>query len=113
MRVGVVSLGCAKNRVDTEEMLSLLSQEGYELTEKAEDAEVLVVNTCGFITSAKEESIDAIFEMAQYKQTGKCRALVVTGCLAQRYGGAASLELTTLPEGGTSALIRLPLGADA
>ena len=65
MRVGVVSLGCAKNRVDTEEMLSLLSQEGYELTEKAEDAEVLVVNTCGFITSAKEESIDAIFEMAQ------------------------------------------------
>ena len=86
MRVGVVSLGCAKNRVDTEEMLSLLSQEGYELTEKAEDAEVLVVNTCGFITSAKEESIDAIFEMAQYKQSGKCRALVVTGCLAQRYG---------------------------
>ena len=86
MRVGVVSLGCAKNRVDTEEMLSLLSQEGYELTEKAEDAEVLVVNTCGFITSAKEESIDAIFEMAQYKETGKCRALVVTGCLAQRYG---------------------------
>lgn len=86
MRVGVVSLGCAKNRVDTEEMLSLLSQEGYELTEKAEDAEVLVVNTCGFITSAKEESIDAIFEMARYKETGKCRALVVTGCLAQRYG---------------------------
>ena len=86
MRVGVVSLGCAKNRVDTEEMLSLLSQEGYELTDKAEDAEVLVVNTCGFITSAKEESIDAIFEMAQYKETGKCRALVVTGCLAQRYG---------------------------
>ena len=86
MRVGVVSLGCAKNCVDTEEMLSLLSQEGYELTEKAEDAEVLVVNTCGFITSAKEESIDAIFEMAQYKQTGKCRALVVTGCLAQRFG---------------------------
>ena len=86
MRVGVVSLGCAKNRVDTEEMLSLLSQEGYELTEKAEDAEVLVVNTCGFITSALVESIDAIFEMAQYKETGKCRALVVTGCLAQRYG---------------------------
>lgn len=86
MRVGVVSLGCAKNRVDTEEMLSLLSQEGYELTDKAEEAEVLVINTCGFITSAKEESIDAIFEMAQHKQTGKCRALVVTGCLAQRYG---------------------------
>ncbi len=86
MKIGVVSLGCAKNRVDTEEMLSLLSLEGYELTDRARDAEVLIVNTCGFITSAKEESIDAIFEMAQYKRTGKCRALVVTGCLAQRYG---------------------------
>lgn len=86
MRVGVVSLGCAKNRVDTEEMLALLTQAGYELTKKAEEAEVLVVNTCGFITSAKEESIDAIFEMAQHKETGNCRALVVTGCLAQRYG---------------------------
>ena len=86
MKIGVVSLGCAKNRVDTEEMLSLLSLEGYELTDQARDAEVLIVNTCGFITSAKEESIDAIFEMAQYKRTGKCKALVVTGCLAQRYG---------------------------
>ena len=86
MKIGVISLGCAKNRVDTEEMLSLLSLEGYELTDRARDAEVLIVNTCGFITSAKEESIDAIFEMAQYKQTGNCKALVVTGCLAQRYG---------------------------
>ena len=86
MKIGVISLGCAKNRVDTEEMLSLLSLEGYELTDQARDAEVLIVNTCGFITSAKEESIDAIFEMAQYKQTGNCKALVVTGCLAQRYG---------------------------
>jgi ribosomal protein S12 methylthiotransferase len=86
MKIGVISLGCAKNRVDTEEMLKLLSLEGYELTDQARDAEVLIVNTCGFITSAKEESIDAIFEMAQYKQTGNCKALVVTGCLAQRYG---------------------------
>ena len=86
MRIGVVSLGCAKNRVDTEEMLALLTQAGYELTDQAGEAEVLVVNTCGFITSAKEESIDTIFEMAQHKETGKCRALVVTGCLAQRYG---------------------------
>jgi ribosomal protein S12 methylthiotransferase len=86
MKIGVISLGCAKNRVDTEEMLKLLSLEGYELTDRARDAEVLIVNTCGFITSAKEESIDAIFEMAQYKQTGSCKALVVTGCLAQRYG---------------------------
>ncbi len=93
MRVGVVSLGCAKNRVDTEEMLSLLSREGYELTAKAEEAEVLVVNTCGFITSAKEESIDAIFDMARYKERGACRALVVTGCLAQRYGEELMREI--------------------
>ena len=85
MKVGVVSLGCAKNRVDTEEMLSLLSGAGYGLTDDPAKAEVLIVNTCGFITSAKEESIDAIFEMAQYKETGACRVLAVTGCLAQRY----------------------------
>ena len=93
MKLGVVSLGCAKNRVDTEEMLSLLTQEGYTLTDRAEEAEVLVINTCGFITSAKEESIDAIFEMAQHKETGKCRALVVTGCLAQRYGDDLMREI--------------------
>ena len=93
MRIGVVSLGCAKNRVDTEEMLSLLTQEGYGLTEKPEEAEVLIINTCGFITSAKEESIDAIFEMAQYKETGRCQALVVTGCLAQRYGEELMREI--------------------
>lgn len=85
MRIGVISLGCAKNRVDTEEMLSLLTQHGYHITDDAAQAEVLIVNTCGFITSAKEESIDAILEMAQHKETGNCKALVVTGCLAQRY----------------------------
>ncbi len=93
MRVGVVSLGCAKNRVDTEEMLSLLSQEGFEISDRPEEAQVLVVNTCGFITSAKEESIDAIFEMAQYKEKGKCQVLAVTGCLAQRYGQELMREI--------------------
>ena len=85
MKVGVVSLGCVKNRVDTEQMLKLLVGDGFELTQFPAEAEVLLVNTCGFIESAKEESIDTIFEMARYKQTGKCKVLCVAGCLAQRY----------------------------
>ena len=86
MKVGVVSLGCVKNRVDTEEMLSFLKKDGFTFVIEPDTAEVLIVNTCGFIASAKEESIDAILEMAQYKKTGVCRVLCVTGCLAQRYG---------------------------
>ncbi len=86
MKVGVVSLGCVKNRVDTEQMLAILTQHGYELTPKPSEADILIVNTCGFINPAKEESIDTILEMAAYKQTGRCRLLVVTGCLSQRYG---------------------------
>lgn len=86
MKVGVVSLGCVKNRVDTEEMLSFLEKDGFQFVNEPETAEVLIVNTCGFIASAKEESIEAILEMAQYKKTGACRVLCVTGCLAQRYG---------------------------
>lgn len=84
-KVGMISLGCNKNRVDSETALGLLKAHGYELTADPAQADVLMVNTCGFITSAKEESIEAILEMARYKQTGKCRVLVVTGCLAQRY----------------------------
>ena len=83
--VGVVSLGCTKNRVDTEQMLGILRQSGYQIIPEAKSAEILIVNTCGFIESAKTESIDTILEMAQYKKTGACRLLVVTGCLAQRY----------------------------
>ena len=83
--VGVVSLGCTKNRVDTEQMLGILRQSGYQIIPDAKSAEILIVNTCGFIESAKTESVDTILEMAQYKQTGACRLLVVTGCLAQRY----------------------------
>jgi ribosomal protein S12 methylthiotransferase len=83
--VGVVSLGCNKNRVDTETALGLLKAKGFELTEDPEQADILLVNTCGFIDSAKEESVNTILDMAQYKQSGRCRLLVVTGCLTQRY----------------------------
>lgn len=95
MKVGVISLGCVKNRVDTEQMLALMTRNGYELTNHPDEAEVLIVNTCGFIAPAKEESIDAILEMAQYKKNGKCRVLCVTGCLAQRYADAL---LSDIPE---------------
>ena len=81
--VGMVSLGCAKNRVDGELMLGRLKDKGYELVSDPAQAEVILVNTCGFIEEAKQESIDAIFEMAEYKKD-RCRALIVTGCLSQR-----------------------------
>ena len=83
-KIGFISLGCAKNLTDTETMLGILSEGGYTITANAEEADVLVVNTCAFIDSAKEESIGAILEMAEYKKD-KCSLLVVTGCLAQRY----------------------------
>ncbi len=82
--IGFISLGCAKNLTDTETMLGILSSDGYTITANEEDADVLVVNTCAFIDSAKEESINAILDMAEYKKD-KCELLVVTGCLAQRY----------------------------
>ena len=85
MNIGVISLGCAKNQVDTQTMMGYLRSAGYTFTGEPSEADILIVNTCGFITSAKEESIDAIFEMAQYKQVGRCRLLVVTGCLSERY----------------------------
>ncbi len=85
MNVGVISLGCAKNQVDTQTMLGYLKSAGYTFTAEPAEADILIVNTCGFITPAKEESIDAIFEMAQYKESGRCRLLVVTGCLSERY----------------------------
>ena len=85
LKIGLISLGCVKNRVDSEQMLSLLTGAGMEITPDPKAADVLIVNTCGFIAPAKEESIDAIFEMAEYKKTGRCRVLCVTGCLAQRY----------------------------
>jgi ribosomal protein S12 methylthiotransferase len=85
MKIGMVSLGCPKNLVDSEVMLGLAQQAGYQLTRDAADADVLVVNTCAFIDKAKQESIDAILEMAEHKKTGRCQTLVVAGCLAERY----------------------------
>ncbi len=85
VRVGLISLGCAKNLVDSEAMLGALRRAGVDITSDPEQADVLIINTCGFITPAKRESIDTILEMARYKQMGRCRKLVVTGCLAQRY----------------------------
>src|SRR5262244_3751878 len=84
-KVGFISLGCPKNLVDSEVMLGTLSRQGYSITSQKEDADVLVVNTCGFIDSAKQESIDTILEMAQLKTQGNCKKLVVAGCLAERY----------------------------
>lgn len=84
-KIGFVSLGCAKNLVDSEVMMGLLVREGHQITPQENDAEVIVVNTCGFIDRAKEESIDAILEMARQKESGKCRRLVVAGCLVERY----------------------------
>lgn len=85
MKVGMVSLGCDKNRVDSEVMLGLLLRAGHSIVNRPEEADVIIVNTCGFIDPAKEESVETILEQAQYKKMGKCRLLIVTGCLAQRY----------------------------
>src|SRR5687767_7534096 len=93
MKVGLVSLGCPKNLVDSEVMLGLARREGHELTADPSAADVLVVNTCAFIDSAKQESIDAILEMADYKKTGACRRLIVTGCLAERYRDELRAEI--------------------
>ena len=84
--VGLVSLGCSKNRVDSEMMLGQFKSRGYEIVDDPAQAEIIVVNTCGFIESAKQESIDTLLEMAEYKQTGRLKLLLATGCLAQRYG---------------------------
>ena len=84
-KVGMVSLGCPKNLVDSEVMMGLLARQGYELTTDSQSADVLVVNTCGFIDSARQESVNTILEMAQLKETGKLKRLVVAGCLVERY----------------------------
>src|SRR6267378_3447997 len=84
-KVGFVSLGCPKNLVDSEVMMGILARSGYELTPRAEEAEVLVVNTCSFIAPAQKESVDTILEMAEYKKFGAVRKLIVAGCLVERY----------------------------
>src|SRR5688572_5616387 len=85
LKLGLVSLGCPKNLVDGEVMLGLAREAGHEITADTRAADVIVVNTCAFIDAAKEESIDAILEMADLKKSGRCRQLIVTGCLAERY----------------------------
>ncbi|MBI5510638.1 MAG: 30S ribosomal protein S12 methylthiotransferase RimO [Deltaproteobacteria bacterium] len=92
-RVYLISLGCPKNRVDSEVMLGHLVDGGFELVDRPEDADIIVVNTCGFIDAAKEESVDTILEMAQHKANGTCRKLVVSGCLSQRYAPALAAEI--------------------
>jgi len=84
-KVGFVSLGCPKNLVDSEVMMGILEREGYELTPRADEAEVLVVNTCSFIESAQKESVDAILEMAEHKKFGAAKKLIVAGCLVERF----------------------------
>ncbi|ODA41334.1 30S ribosomal protein S12 methylthiotransferase RimO [Desulfosporosinus sp. BG] len=94
-KVAVVTLGCPKNQVDSEVMSGLLAQD-YIFTEDPEEAEIIVVNTCTFIQSAKEESIETIFEMAGFKQSGSCQTLIATGCLAQRYGSELMQDIPEL-----------------
>ena len=84
-KVGVVSLGCPKNLVDSEVMMGLLVEGGYELTPRPEEAQILLVNTCSFIEPAQKESIDTILELAEYKKSGSAEKLIVTGCLVERF----------------------------
>lgn len=92
-KVSMVSLGCPKNQVDAEQMLYTLSLAGFEITSAEADADAIIINTCGFIESAKAEAIENILEAARYKTEGKCRALIVTGCLAERYRDDVTEEI--------------------
>ena len=94
-KIGLVSLGCAKNQTDAEIMLGILAADGFSITPNPADADIIIVNTCGFIEPAKKESIDAILEMAEYKKD-KCRLLIATGCLAERYSGEILIEMPEL-----------------
>lgn len=91
--VGMISLGCDKNRIDAEIMLAILSRNGYNIVNDEKKADVIIINTCGFIESAKEESVDTILEMAKNKESGKCKSIIVTGCMAQRYKDELLREL--------------------
>lgn len=93
MKLLFVSLGCDKNLVDSEYMLGMLEKAGIEITDDENDADIIVVNTCCFINDAKEESVNTILEMAQLKTEGKCKALLVTGCLAERYREEIETEI--------------------
>src|SRR5262249_50077262 len=108
MKVHVTTLGCPKNQVDSELMLGMLAQAGHEIADRAEAAECLVVNTCAFIDRAREESVNTILELAQLKERGRARALIVTGCLTQRYGNEIRAEIPEISAIlGTSELHRI------
>ena len=108
MKVHFTTLGCPKNQVDSELMLGMLSQAGHQIVEAAEAADCLVVNTCAFIDRAREESVNTILELAQLKERGRARALIVTGCLTQRYGGEIQTEIPEINAIlGTSELHRI------
>ncbi len=92
-KISLVSLGCAKNQVDSEIMLGILKDSGYIMTDDMNEADVIIVNTCGFIESAKQEAIDALLEAASHKKTGVCRGVIAAGCLAQRYYNEIRAEL--------------------
>ena len=83
MKVGFVSLGCSKNLIDTEMMIGVFKNNGFTIVNNPQTADIIVINTCGFIEPAKEEAINTILEMAEYKKTGKCKILVATGCLVE------------------------------
>ena len=108
MKVHLTTLGCPKNQVDSELMLGMLTEAGFSLADRAEDAECLIVNTCAFIDRAREESVNTILELARLKERGRCRSLIVTGCLTQRYGGEILREMPEV-DGilGTSNLSRI------
>lgn len=114
MKILFISLGCDKNLVDTEVMLGLLASRGYEMTDDETEADIIVINTCCFIHDAKEESIQNILEMAEYKKKGKARALIVTGCLAERYRQEILDEIPEVDEVlGTTAYDRILDAVDA
>ncbi len=93
LSVAIASLGCPKNLVDSENMLGILAGEGYEIASDASEAEIIIVNTCGFIGDAKEESIQTVLDMAEYKNEGGCKFLIMAGCLAERYHSDIKKEL--------------------
>ncbi len=114
MKILFISLGCDKNLVDTEVMLGMLASRGYEMTNDEQDADIIVINTCCFIHDAKEESIQNILEMAEYKKNGSAKALIVTGCMAERYRQEILDEIPEVDEVlGTTAYDRILDAVDA
>ena len=106
MKILFISLGCDKNLVDSEVMLKLLEKKGYQFTDDETEADIIIINTCCFIGDAKEESVNTILEMAEYRKSGSCKALIVTGCLAQRYQKEILDEIEVLATSVQAKLLR-------